>query len=147
MVTCLFTSLASVYLLRHVDSNHNDTSTIKFEQQIPCNEQLYSTYPECNQTVTNNEGMVDFHQIESSEQFLEGETDLLNIGDSGLESLLHCPTLFDGSLQKKNNRNNNNLCYQSHCNCLHHHRSRRNMIILGLKEGENLMSCLPWAKE
>ncbi|XWS46002.1 hypothetical protein CRYUN_Cryun14cG0027600 [Craigia yunnanensis] len=98
------TSLASAYLLKHVDSNHNDASTIKFEQQTLCNEQLYSTYPECNQIgdrVTNNEGMVDFHQIENSEQFLEGETDLLNIGDSGLESLSHCPTLFDGSLQEK----------------------------------------------
>ncbi|XWS35728.1 hypothetical protein CRYUN_Cryun20dG0021200 [Craigia yunnanensis] len=97
-------SLASAYLLKHVDSNHNDASTIKFKQQIPCNEQLDSAYPECNQTgdrVSNNEGLVDLHQIENSQQFLKGETDLLNIGDSGLESLLHFPTLFDGSLPEK----------------------------------------------
>ncbi|XVF22635.1 hypothetical protein REPUB_Repub12eG0188100 [Reevesia pubescens] len=91
----------SAYLLKHVDSNHNDASMSKFEQQTRCNEELDSAYPEFNQTgdkVTNNEGVVGFHQVGNSEQLLKGEIDLLNIGDSGLESLLHCPTLFDGSL-------------------------------------------------
>ena len=55
-------SLTSTYLLKHVDLNHNDTSTTKFEKQTPCNEQLDSTYPKCNHTgdrVTNNEGLVE----------------------------------------------------------------------------------------
>ncbi|XVF79968.1 hypothetical protein PTKIN_Ptkin15bG0032700 [Pterospermum kingtungense] len=99
-------SPGSSYLLKHVDSNHNDaSSTIKFEQQTLWGEQLDSaTYPECYQIgdrVANNEGLIDFHQIENLEQFLDGETDLLNIGDSELENLLRCPTLSDDSLQEE----------------------------------------------
>ncbi|XP_022769503.1 two-component response regulator ARR2-like [Durio zibethinus] len=94
----------SAYLLKHVDSNHYDAPTTKFELKTQCIEQLDSAYPECNRTgdrVINNEGLVGFHQTGNSEQFLKAEIDLLNIGDSWLESLLHCPTLFDGSLLEK----------------------------------------------
>ncbi|WRX08892.1 Signal transduction response regulator [Theobroma cacao] len=97
-------SLCSAYLLKHANSNCNDELMIKFEQQTPCNKQLDSAHSEFNLTgdrVTVNDGLVGFHQIGNSEQFLKGETDLLNIGDSGLESLLHCPKPFDGSLQEK----------------------------------------------
>ncbi|XVE77052.1 hypothetical protein DITRI_Ditri13aG0030900 [Diplodiscus trichospermus] len=96
-------SIAPEYLPMPIDSSRNDASTIKFQQQVPCNKQPDFTYPVFNQTcdrVTNN-GLVDFHQMENSEQFLLGETDLLNIGASGSESTLHCTTTFDGSLQEK----------------------------------------------
>ncbi|XVE73934.1 hypothetical protein DITRI_Ditri11bG0158600 [Diplodiscus trichospermus] len=50
--------------------------------------------------VTNN-GQFLFHQIGNSEQLLKGGTDLFIVGDSGLESPLYCPMLFDGSLLEK----------------------------------------------
>ncbi|OMP07887.1 hypothetical protein COLO4_06965, partial [Corchorus olitorius] len=99
-------SFGSANLLKHVDSSSNGASTIKFNQQVLRNEPLASAYPECNLTgggITDNEGLVGFPQIGDLEleQFLEGETDLLNNGDCGLESLLDCPKVVDNSLQEK----------------------------------------------
>lgn len=82
-------SSGSACLLRHVDSNRNDlSSTINFEQQTQCIEPLHSAYLEWTQTsdtVTKDEGLVGLPQM----------------GNSGLESLLHWPTPSDGSLLEK----------------------------------------------
>lgn len=94
-------SRAPLRLLNHVVSNHNVASAIEFGQQALCSDQLDSANPECYQTGDpNNEGLVDFPQIEGWE-FLDGETDSnpSNFRVSVLEKLLRSPPVLPEPLQ------------------------------------------------